>query len=51
MAFEDILGPAHLLVLVLHPRETETTSVRLNVAFWQAHWLSVAIVRIWRLAR
>lgn len=46
VAFEDILAPVHLLVFVLHPRETETTSVKLNVEFWLAHCFSFAIVKI-----
>lgn len=45
MAFEDILAPVHLRVLLLHPRETETTSVKLNVEFWLAHCLSLAICK------
>lgn len=45
MAFEDILAPVHLHVLLLHPRETETTSVKLNVEFWLAHCFSLAIVK------
>lgn len=47
MASEDILALVHLLVLELHLRETETTSVKLDVEFWLAHRFSLAIVKIW----